>query len=77
MGFVTPDGQPLSLPGAALKGWQAFTKEGGWATSWGGPQSTAAPQAWKTTGCPQGPPQGPGHALGLPTPLQQPSLGSL
>lgn len=64
MGFVLPDGQPLSPPEPSSRGWDALTKEAGWATSWADPWSRAAPWAWNATGCPQGPLQGPGHALG-------------
>lgn len=53
-GICIPDGQPLSPAGAPSQGWQALTKDAGWAPS----------QAWKTAGCPWGP----GHALGLPPP---------
>lgn len=69
MGFVIPDRQPLSRLEPSSGGWHAFTKEAGWTTSWGGPRSRAAPQAWKTAGCPRGTMQGPGHTLGLRTPL--------
>lgn len=53
--------KPLSAEGALLPGWHAFSKEAGPATSWGGPRSRTAPQAWKTAGCPWGPWQGPAY----------------
>ena len=67
-GFVFPDGQPLSPPGALLPGWHAFTKEAGRAASWGGPWSWTALRAWKTTGCPRGATAGAWPRPGLPAP---------
>lgn len=51
-----PHQQPLS------EGWQTLTKDAGWATSWGGPRSRGAPQAWKPQGAVRG------HCRGLVPP---------